>query len=1034
MNISPISIQYFNKNLISQNRSSVSNPIYSENKDLPKLKYPISFCGLISNSELIKNGYNTAKIKNNKISNQDENIIITSADNFLALQNSPNAWNKKIVLANDIDLNGAVIKPIGNAQKPFNGEFDGNGCKISNFKIDMPNGRNIGLFGKCENAKISNIEIEKAYIKGKQQVGGFAGYASECDFNNCFFQGYIDSIKNAGGLIGTGSKNFIKNSGTKCDLVNSQAEEFNPFDFDEDMDSSEAFGGLIGSDNGSYITGSYSESIIKGIQQIGGLIGYGTNSKISNAAFNGTILGNTKIGSMMGWAENSKMISSYSLSNIENFVGFGTNNSVHGLFNSLDKLIDDRTKNWDCDYWIKSRNKIPRLKVKEKRMSAKELFLEDINNDIKTGNITYADGIENKVKENIALGIIPPKHYSKNDEMLKQIRECSDSDKLSEMFIDVVRNDDYLTGKYDSEEFNNEYDELLLEFVKNPKMDFNKRFDHSYCISCTPLFIITTLNKPYILNEALKRNDVDPTIASGFSQDKTILKRAFDNHIDACTYVILTSPKTKDMVEENLDTLKASEVSPFAKLLLEYYPDIPKLDEETGGITFTQGFDIPEELQEPLQEVQRLQDVQRNCLIDSNYIDSRGNNIVNVLANLNDEKEALAVLLSAEKIGTDLEHHNDKAETPMGHALYKGMPHVTARLLEQTYMPYVRLYDGIDCMLLFSNLENQNNSVNYMEIARNRGLSVNSSDNNGNTPLINSAEQNNIAAIKYLLSHGANPNLTDCSGQSALHKACINENIETINLLLDSYAYPEIKDAIGNTPYEYLGDETKAKISSKFKEVIDMYEISGLTGDYICNYSKTNFDKYNEIYSLDKISQKIRSGQNADCELLNLTKNILLNPDIVNLKDNEQNSILHLAAQSNSQYASECLKAAIDAGMNLDSKNNDGETPLICALNEYLCSASIEDRMNLLRNIKLLLSAEPNVDLTDKNKQSALHKVCQSGNLILFNEILKLNPKINQVDILGKTPFEYIPPNANTPMYYTAEEYLKNNKILKEKK
>ena len=84
-----------------------------------------------------------------------------------------------------------------------------------------------------------------------------------------------------------------------------------------------------------------------------------------------------------------------------------------------------------------------------------------------------------------------------------------------------------------------------------------------------------------------------------------------------------------------------------------------------------------------------------------------------------------------------------------------------------------------------------------------------------------------------------------------------------------------------------------------------------------------------------------------------------------------------------------------------------------------------------MQNIKLLLDNEPNVDMVDTNKQSALHKICQSGNLILFNEILKLNPKINQIDVNGNTPFQYIPASANVPLYITAREYLKNNKIIR---
>ena len=122
----------------------------------------------------------------------------------------------------------------------------------------------------------------------------------------------------------------------------------------------------------------------------------------------------------------------------------------------------------------------------------------------------------------------------------------------------------------------------------------------------------------------------------------------------------------------------------------------------------------------------------------------------------------------------------------------------------------------------------------------------------------------------------------------------------------------------------------------------------------------------------------------------------------------------------------------MEKGGNLNAKNSYNETPLMCALNEYICSTDPEDKVNLLRNIIILLKASPDIDLIDNNKQSALHKVCQSGNAILLNEILKLNPKINQVDVLGKTAFEYIPQKNKNVMYYIAKEYLKSFKIIKE--
>ena len=141
---------------------------------------------------------------------------------------------KKIMteLSDDIDLNGAKIKPIGNSERPFSGEFDGNGCKISNFSVIADSDSyNVGLFGKCQNAQLSNIEIYNAHILGGQQVGGIVGLARDSKFDNCFFQGFIQGKKNIGGLIGTSKNNEIKNSATTCNIDSISDEDFNHFDF-----------------------------------------------------------------------------------------------------------------------------------------------------------------------------------------------------------------------------------------------------------------------------------------------------------------------------------------------------------------------------------------------------------------------------------------------------------------------------------------------------------------------------------------------------------------------------------------------------------------------------------------------------------------------------------------------------------------------------------------------------------------------------------------------------------------------------------
>lgn len=1029
MFITPVKLtNYTNQKHVIGN---TQNPI---KKQIP---FGISFRGHIPNSELLSAGYKPVSIENNRITGKEDKILVDSPQKFLALSNSPDIWGKKITLTNDIDLNGAEIKPIGSNAKPFRGEFDGNGFKISNFKIISEDSYNIGLFGKCENAKLSNLELNNAFIKGKQQVGGLAGYAINSEIKNCFFQGYIEGEKKLGGLIGLSERNLIQNSGSTCNIKPNTQDSYNEFSSsDNAFIVTGSIGGLIGSDENSTLKGVYSHSTLSGAEQVGGLIGYSDKTDIQDSCFRGNIICEDKAGGIIGWASNSNIANSYSLSNKNNPIGSNIGGSSQKSYYKLEDVVSSPASAWSSNIWNLGQGRLPRLKFQEERMSAEEVFLEDVNIDIKTGKINHEYDFDGTVETKVEIDLNPPKHYSENDEMLNKIKKCTDTDSLRQTFGTLVLDMKYMRNRGEDD---SKYDELLMALVENPKMDFNTRLTGDdggyYNVWCTPLFILTCLNKAYVLQQALKRKDVDVTVGSGPSEKRTVLNQAMEHHIDACAYVLLTEPKMDKYIEPKLDELKASNVSKFTRLLLECHPDIPPYDKENGCVVFSKEFGIPEELFEPIKEVLKLEDVQGTLDISSNYRDSRGNNIVNIATNLDDEEEALKIFLAAKKIGTDINNWNNKYESPVGHAIHKKKPHLLAQLMQDTNSPFIRIGDGTDAMLLFSNLPEENYGINYMEIARKRGLSLNSQDNYGTTPLINAIKFRHYDKMRYLLTNGADPNLADSSQQSPLHHACMNNDEIAVNMLLDTFAYPNVKDAIGSTPVEYLEDELKEKTLKKIDEQGYLYLLSGYTEDYESDASIINLDEYSQINSREEfnsISNEILSD-NADKTVLRLAKNVLLNPNIKSMRDDEGNSVLHLAASAKSRYAKECIKAALEQGFNINEQNENKETPLIKALDAYLLASDIKEKVILLQNIKMLLDNDSNVDLTDNNKQSALHRVCQSGSLILLNEILRLNPKVNQDDVDGNMPFNYIPKESDDPMRVMVEEYLRKNNVIRGK-
>lgn len=85
--------------------------------------------------------------------------VISSVEDFDIVRNN---LSGNYILANDIDLSevSGIWKPIGKADAPFTGTFDGNGHKIFNLeKFEYLEGP-VGIFGYVSNCTIKNIGVE----------------------------------------------------------------------------------------------------------------------------------------------------------------------------------------------------------------------------------------------------------------------------------------------------------------------------------------------------------------------------------------------------------------------------------------------------------------------------------------------------------------------------------------------------------------------------------------------------------------------------------------------------------------------------------------------------------------------------------------------------------------------------------------------------------------------------------------------------------------------------------------------------------
>ena len=174
------------------------------------------------------------------------------------------------VLGADIDLSDSKSNnsgmwntlygfvPIGDANTPFTGSFDGQGYTISNLFIDHNTTEDVGFFGVTKNAIIKNINFVNADVKGEKATTGILVGTADMgtDVSEVSVRGKITGNTKVGGLIGLMSQASVDNSYSLADV-----------------NGSDSVGGLIGSLSVGIVSHSYAAGLVIGSTNVGGLLG-----------------------------------------------------------------------------------------------------------------------------------------------------------------------------------------------------------------------------------------------------------------------------------------------------------------------------------------------------------------------------------------------------------------------------------------------------------------------------------------------------------------------------------------------------------------------------------------------------------------------------------------------------------------------------------------------------------------------------------------------------------------------------------------
>ncbi len=131
---------------------------------------------------------------------------IETADELLTLMNYPSLWNADYTLAANIDLseatNGLSQKPIGSADTPFSGTFDGAGYEISN--ISLSGEKYVALFGYISDATVKNLTVSGNVEASGYYSGGIVAYAGTgaVTIEKCHNKCTVTGLEYIGGIVG----------------------------------------------------------------------------------------------------------------------------------------------------------------------------------------------------------------------------------------------------------------------------------------------------------------------------------------------------------------------------------------------------------------------------------------------------------------------------------------------------------------------------------------------------------------------------------------------------------------------------------------------------------------------------------------------------------------------------------------------------------------------------------------------------------------------------------------------------------------
>lgn len=203
--------------------------------------------------------------------------LITTAEDLEALASIVNTGSRLggyYKQSADITLTNEHTAIGNSSNTSFRGVYDGDNNVIKGLLINQPKAIYQGLFGRANQATITNVIIENCDITAKKYVGGICGYASETTISNCKVSGAIKTADGVDGMYHGGIAGSIYDKPISS-CVNTASVKGN-------NSKSQYYGGIVGEGSWTIITDCFNAGIVEGTLYVGSIVGSNGASRLNN--------------------------------------------------------------------------------------------------------------------------------------------------------------------------------------------------------------------------------------------------------------------------------------------------------------------------------------------------------------------------------------------------------------------------------------------------------------------------------------------------------------------------------------------------------------------------------------------------------------------------------------------------------------------------------------------------------------------------------------------------------------------------------